>query len=113
MGIEEIRRLKSQPKQKKEPKPIKKVAAKRQVELMEYDKLREIFLKQRPLCELQSSPKCTIKATEVQHGAGRENKRLLDVTKWKATCHNCHVHDTEHTREAIDAGRAYSRLNKK
>lgn len=111
MGIENIRRLKMEPKAKKERKPVNKVSKKRQEELSEYTKLRQLFLAKHPLCELRTT-RCTGKATEVQHGAGRENKRLLDTTKWLAACHSCHKHDTEHTHEAIDAGRAYSRLTK-
>lgn len=111
MGIEEIRRLKSEPKKKKEKKPIRPVAKKRQKQLDEYSKVRAIKLALNPLCEI-FLPGCTIKATEVHHGEGRENEKLLDIEKMKSACRYCHNQVTEHSKEAIENGHSYSRLKK-
>jgi hypothetical protein len=109
MGIEEIRRLKAEPKKLKVKTPLKKVSDKRQKELTQYSKLSKAFLALHPLCEIKL-PGCTVQATEVHHGAGRENGRLLKVEDFVAGCHHCHMIVTEKSKEAIEQGHSYSRL---
>ncbi len=96
---------------KSSKKRMKQVAKKRARELRKYGKLRKKFLADHPTCEIPVEG-CTFTSTEVHHGEGRENGRLLDVTKFKAACHNCHRVATDKSKEAITAGRSGSRLGK-
>jgi hypothetical protein len=74
-----------------------------------YAKLRREFLASRPRCEHPNN--CQSAATEVHHRKGRVGALLLDETHWSALCHDCHVHVTEHPREAIALGISESRLS--
>src|SRR5580692_2431780 len=88
---------------------IKNVSKKRAGELREYAKLRKEYLATHERCEIPVEG-CTVKSVEVHHSEGREGKRLLDVSKFKAACSNCHRVATVKSLQAIAAGHSGSRL---
>ena len=53
------------------------------------------FLQDNDVCQIQS-PECTYEATVVNHTNGRENKRLLDMEYWEASCARCNIYIEEH-----------------
>jgi hypothetical protein len=91
--------------------PIKKASKKRAKELREYKPVRRSFLKAHPTCEVKL-PGCQGKATEIHHQAGREGKKLLDVTDFLSCCRSCHRNITDDSREAIASGHSKTRLGK-
>jgi hypothetical protein len=48
--------------------------------------------------------RCSQRASEVHHMAGRDGYRLLETSKWIALCHSCHQWVTEHPTQAVDQG---------
>jgi len=91
------------------PKSISPVSAKRQVEMDTYGRLREAFLIVNPHCKAKLQ-KCTAKATDVHHKAGRIGENYLKIGTWLAVCRNCHRWITENSKEAIELGLSSSRL---
>lgn len=88
----------------KESKPrtqIKKVSSKREKVNKVYKVLRDLFMKDKK-CEAQL-PGCTVIATECHHSEGR-GANMLDTTKFRALCHNCHAKCTEESALAIEKG---------
>lgn len=96
---------------KKKLYTIKPIANKRAKQLRTYYPLKKKFLKENPLCQIKGQH-CTLIATEVHHSEGRENELLLDVSKFVATCHNCHTGITKDSKEAIEKGHSISRIKK-
>lgn len=91
---------------------ISPVSEKRLIEKKRYDTLRKKFLSENPVCACNEKLKdCTFNSTEVHHKKGR-GKYYLDVSKFLAVCHNCHVWITNHDIEAIKNGWSIKRLNK-
>jgi len=80
--------------------------------MSDYKILRAIFLAHHPNCNV-CGVKCTKKATEVHHMAGKENSLLNDTRFWLPVCRNCHTWITEHSKEAIENGWSMSRHSKK
>lgn len=93
---------------KKKPFVINKVAPKRKVQNKAYLALRKDFLIEHPTCEIRGL-KCQVKATEIHHTRGRENKMLLNKKWWKAVCHNCHREVTDNSKKAIEDGHSHSK----
>ena len=80
---------------------IPQVSSKKKKKDAEYLKLRERFLSEHSLCEL-NYPCCSNGATDVHHtfaGANRDAFYLIQST-WKAACRACHKHLHEHPAEA-------------
>jgi hypothetical protein len=72
---------------------IPRVSAKRAKKDAEYSKLRQRYLTENPLCEL-NYPCCSNGASDVHHtfaGANRDAFYLVQST-WKAACRACHQH---------------------
>lgn len=88
---------------KRKPYKIKKVSKKRKEQNKIYSDLRLKFLEQNPECEIQA-PGCTCEATTIHHLEGRENERLNDVTKWKASCVWCNGYVETHSSWAYQTG---------
>jgi hypothetical protein len=79
---------------------IRPVSSKRQKQDVEYSKLRERFLTEKPLCEIKF-PGCTHYSTDVHHtfnGANRAVYYLIQST-WLSVCRSCH--DRVHSEPAI------------
>lgn len=72
-------------KQPKFPKPPKVRSDNMKKVVAELKKLYPIFLRKHPKCEIQG-PNCTGKATCVHHSEGRLPSKILDQTKWIASC---------------------------
>jgi hypothetical protein len=77
------------------------VSSKRKKKDAEYLKLRERFLSEHSMCEL-NYPCCSNGASDVHHtfaGANRDAFYLVQST-WKAACRACHKYLHEHPAEA-------------
>lgn len=74
-----------------------------------YSKLRKAFLEEKPMCEAHLSG-CAGASSQVHHKAGRVGHLYLDVTKWLAVCHSCHVWIENHPEEAKELGFSLNRL---
>ena len=112
-------------KEKKERKPIKKVAKKRVAVNKEYMKLREQFLKDHPFCQwsilemghswgfayeldfsewLRCGKAPHPRSTEIHHRFGR-GKYMLDTSTWMAV--SAHGHKMIHAYPKISYERGY------
>jgi len=74
-----------------------------------YSKSRKVFLEEKPICEAQLIG-CAGASCQVHHKAGRIGKLYLDVSKWLAVCHQCHVWIENHPEEAKELGFSLNRL---
>lgn len=74
-----------------------------------YSKLRKVFLEEKPVCEAHLI-NCTHESTQVHHKAGRVGKLYLEVSKWLAVCHTCHVWIETNPDEAKELGYSLKRL---
>jgi hypothetical protein len=84
---------------------IPRVSAKRAKKDAEYNKLRERYLTDNPLCMVKVNG-CGHGATDVHHtyaGANRDAFYLIQST-WKAVCRNCHDWVHNHPEEARTMG---------
>jgi len=81
------------PKPEKKPKKslvrIKPLSTKRAQQNKEYMPLRNKFLEENPICQMQFDG-CTHNSTQVHHDQGRIGKLLTDVSTFVACCFNCH-----------------------
>lgn len=93
-------------KQKKlPPRSLKRIIADKK-----YSKLRKKFLEQNPMCQAHLPGICSTTSTQVHHKAGRVGKLFLDITKWLAVCHHCHVWIEQHPVQAKELGYSLDRL---
>lgn len=86
---------------------IKSVSDKKLVELNEYRKKRDAFMKGK-LCEF---PDCKEKATDLHHAKGRTGSLLTDERHFKALCRRCHRWVEENVIEAKRLGLSADRLS--
>lgn len=91
-------------------KPILPRSQKRSKEEKLYSAKRILFLQKHPMCEAHLSGICMEYATDVHHMAGRIDDLLLDESKWKALCRNCHDWVETHPEEAKEKGLSINRL---
>lgn len=94
-------------------KPIPTFSSKREKKNAIYSVMRIKFLNDHPMCHARVNAKCTQKATEVHHKAGRIAELFLDMLYWLPTCHNCHVWCELHPKEAKEMGLSIDRLSLK
>lgn len=87
---------------------IKSVSDKKLIELKEYRKKRDAFMKGK-LCEF---PDCKEKATDLHHAKGRTGSLLADERHFKALCRRCHRWVEENPEQAKALGLSLSRLDK-
>jgi hypothetical protein len=101
----------------KKPKPttarIPTFSSKREKLNAVYSVMRVKFLNDHPMCHARIDARCTLKATEVHHKAGRIAELFLDLLYWLPTCHNCHVWCELHPEEAKELGLSTDRLTLK
>jgi len=71
----------------------------------DYRVMRTVFLEENPRCA-----RCTGRAEEIHHAAGRQGWRLLYAPWWLAMCAECHRWVTEHPVEAVRLGWSLTRL---
>jgi hypothetical protein len=91
--------------------PLPRVSEKRSKEERLYSAQRIIFLREHCMCEAHIAGICTQTSEEVHHKEGRTGENYLDITKWLAACHACHVWITDHPEEAIELGFSLKRIN--
>lgn len=65
--------------------PLRRVSKKRAKQNREYSRLREEFLRSKPICDV-----CGARATEIHHKKGRFRDRLLDQDYFAPLCQTCH-----------------------
>ena len=87
---------------------IKSVSDKKLIELKEYRKKRDAFMKGK-LCEF---PDCKEKATDLHHAKGRTGSLLTDERHFKALCRSHHRWIEENVLEAKAIGLSVDRLSK-
>jgi hypothetical protein len=98
-------KLKPTAKQKRiSPRSEKRIIADKK-----YSKLRKAFLEEKPICEAQLIG-CAGTSCQVHHKAGRTGDLYLDVSKWLAVCHQCHVWIENNVTEAKKLGFSLNRL---
>lgn len=98
---------KPKPTAKRIPAMSSKMAKKKAV----YSVMRVKFLTDHPMCHARIDARCSMKATEVHHKAGRIEELLLDMRFWLPVCHNCHVWCELHPIEAKEMGLSTDRLS--
>lgn len=69
---------------------LKSVSKKRQRQNQEYNKVRDVFLKENPKCMACVNGVCSGKATEIHHKRGRVGRLLCDARFFLAICRPCH-----------------------
>lgn len=107
-----LQALRAARKSAREPKhkaKIKKVSAKRQAQLIEYERRRKKFMAEHNKCEVAF---CRRKSEHVHHQKGREGMLLLDERFWMAVCAEHHEKITRDSRWAIDNHYSYPRNQK-
>jgi len=95
----------------KKPKAPNKLSGKRKEQMAEYLKEAIKWKKEHPKCEI-NLPGCKGNTSDVHHTRGKEGKRLLDKTHWKAACRHCHTIITEKSSEAIKQGHSKNKHKK-
>lgn len=89
---------------------IKQYSDKREAVNQEYYALREVFLKENPLCQI-NCPECVQgphPATVVHHMKKR-GSNLLVVSTWKASCRVANLYVEKFPKWALDNGHIYER----
>lgn len=92
------------------PKSIRPVSKKRQGEMDEYSKKRNIFLIANANCQAKLVG-CTGKSTDIHHKQGRTGDNYLKMSTWLSVCRSCHSWIEEHPEQAKELGFSESRLN--
>ena len=92
-------------------KPIPKVSAKQVDRLKEYKKVRDVYMKEHPICEAQLEG-CSRQATDLHHGRGRIGSLLTDVSNFHALCAHCHHAIEISPSMAKELGLSKNRLDK-
>ncbi len=88
-------------------KPIAPRSSKQAKKDAAYKILRDIFMKNHPMCEAKL-PGCSSTATDIHHlyGGKDRSKYYLDSGTWRSICRPCHTfcHDKLSSEEAIELG---------
>lgn len=91
------------------PSRIKQVSKKRAKELAEYYVLRDMYLKEHPICEAcEKKP-----STQIHHKMKRFGKYLCDVRYFMAVDNECHRWIEDHQSKAEEKGWIIRRSNEK
>lgn len=86
---------------------MRKVSLKQQKRLREYAKLRDEFLEGKT-CQF---PGCESEEVECHHARGRVGDNLLDVSTFRALCHEHHMFVENNPDVAKEWGLSESRLS--
>lgn len=87
------------------PKKIKKVSIKRNIENLEYVKVRLDYLNEHSKCEV-----CEGSATEIHHKKGRRGNMLTNTEHFLAVCRPCHNRIENNREWAYEQGYLERRL---
>lgn len=100
---------KSKPKKQiqKPTKQIAKFSKKHLTSLREYRKVRDVYLKENPICQF---PNCNQIASDLHHGAGRVGRFLTDTKYFKGLCRPHHQLIETSPDLAKSLGLSFSRL---
>lgn len=90
--------------------PIARRSSKQQKLEAAYMVIRNLYIKNHPMCEAHLPQVCTQVATDVHHKKGR-GEFLLDDTTYLAVCRGCHYWIEHNSREAKLLGFSISRLS--
>jgi hypothetical protein len=107
--FQDERRENRRPKPVKKQTSIKSLSVNREKQNKEYLRLRDKFLKEHPICQMQKKCKAA-PATQIHHQKGRIGELLTDVSYFMACCQDCHAWATLHSKESISLGISISRL---
>lgn len=69
---------------------LKSVSKKRAKQNQEYNKVRDVFMKEHPKCMAAVPGVCGGKSSEVHHSRGRVGRLLCDARFFIAICRPCH-----------------------
>lgn len=93
---------------KRNQSKIKPISDKQSKRLQEYRKVRDEYMKSKPICEwCNTSP-----ATDLHHAAGKIGSLLTDTRYFKALCRGCHTEVELNPRWAKENGLSVNRLDK-
>jgi len=91
-------------------KPLSRVSSKQSKLEKAYMTLREVFLKEHPMCKAHL-PGCTLRSQEIHHSRGR-GEYLLDTSTWIPLCRVDHQWIEAHPEESYILEFTQSRLEK-
>jgi hypothetical protein len=91
--------------------PIAPRSSKRAEQERKYSIVRRSFLLSSPLCKAKLPNRCTIKATEIHHIAGRIGTKLTDVENFLPVCRECHTWIEMNPLKAKELGLSKSKTN--
>ncbi len=97
----------SEKPEKKKPKPIKKVSDKRKIASVEYSVVKNQYLVDNPICEVDN---CLNASDQIHHKKGRTEDLLTDIKHFLAVCDPCHKYIELHPEWAKLHGYSESRL---
>jgi len=89
-------------------KRIKSVSDKRLAELAEYRVVRDLYLREHPICEFYT---CDCREVELHHGKGKIGKLLTNPKYFKALCREHHSWTELNPVEAKELGLSFNRLD--
>lgn len=87
---------------------MRKVSKKQAKRLREYKKVRDQYITEHPVCEVDG---CYQYATEIHHKKGRVGDLLTDPEFFLAVCHEHHRYIEDHPDWAKKYGYSLSRLS--
>lgn len=88
-------------------KPIKKVSDRQIKRISQYRNVRDIFLKENPVCQF---PNCKSENVELHHASGRVGNLLVDKKHFKALCREHHNWVELHPNKAKELKLSVDRL---
>lgn len=91
----------------KTPRSIRRVSNKQAKRLREYNKIRDKFMEENPVCMF---PDCEREATDLHHSRGRIGDNLLDPSTFKSLCREHHHYIEVNPDVAKELGLSQSRL---
>jgi hypothetical protein len=83
--------------------PMKRIRAKRALEMRVYRSMKEQWLRQHPYCQMPSetgAPTCMRRAVQLHHMKGRMGSLLCDTRFWMGVCMECHNYIETHKNVA-------------
>ncbi len=96
-------------REKKEPKPIRKVSKRLSIDLKLYKQARGEYLSNHTICQ-----RCNIKRVDcVHHLGGRVGSMLYNEKYFMGVCDDCHEYIHANVAESMKKGWLITRLGKK
>lgn len=89
-------------------KRIKSVSDKKLAELAKYRVVRDLYLREHPICEFYT---CDCREVELHHGKGKIGELLTNPKYFKALCREHHIFVELKPIEAKELGLSFNRLD--